>query len=134
MMVPKRLKSARIKAGLSQERFLQLADVDTVSDKSQISSYESGRYAPPFEFVAQIAKALDYPEAYFYTQDDTFAEAILHFYRNRVDPEFNPYLGELTVLKQRCEELTQTEARLNKALKLTKSLLSVLDDKVSKKD
>ncbi len=90
-MVPKRLKAARQRAGLSQEKFLQLTNVESVSDKSQISSYESGRYSPPFEFVVQIAKALNYPEAYFYTVDDDFAEQILLLHRNRKNPDFNPY-------------------------------------------
>lgn len=95
-MVPKRLKEARKRAGLSQEKFLQLTDVESVSDKSQISSYESGRYSPPYEFIVQIAKALNYPEGYFYTQDDHFAELILQLHRNRSNPDFNPYFKEIS--------------------------------------
>lgn len=96
MMVPKRLKEARKKAGLSQEKLVQLTDVESVSDKSQISNYESGKYSPPYEFVVQIAKALDYPEGYFYTLDDEFAEQILQLYRNKNNPEFNPYIKTMT--------------------------------------
>jgi transcriptional regulator with XRE-family HTH domain len=96
MMVPKRLKEARKMAGLSQEKLVQLTDVESVSDKSQISNYESGKYSPPYDFVVQIAKALDYPEAYFYTLDDEFADMILQMYRNKNNPEFNPYLKTMS--------------------------------------
>ena len=96
MMVPKRLKEARKKAGLSQEKLVQLADVESVSDKSQVSNYESGKFSPPYEFVVQIARALDYPEAYFYTLDDEFADMILQLYRNKNNPEFNPYLKAMS--------------------------------------
>lgn len=96
MMVPKRLKEARKTAGLSQEKLVQLTDVESVSDKSQISNYESGKYSPPYDFVVQIAKALDYPEAYFYTLDDEFADMILQMYRNKNNPEFNPYLKTMS--------------------------------------
>ncbi|EOZ6561176.1 helix-turn-helix domain-containing protein [Salmonella enterica] len=107
-MVPKRLKEARKRAGLSQEKFLQLTDIESVSDKSQISSYESGRYSPPYEFIVQIARALNYPEGYFYTQDDDFAEVILQLHRNKANPDFNPYFK--TIAEAR--ELTNTLKKL----------------------
>lgn len=118
IMVPKRLKAVRDNSGLSQERFLQLADVDSVSDKSQISKYESGKSTPPFEFVVKIAKALDYPEAYFYTIDDVFAESILQLHRNKHDPEFNPYITELNELKRTISEAQKITVSLTKHLKI----------------
>jgi transcriptional regulator with XRE-family HTH domain len=117
MMVPKRLKEARKRANLSQEGLLQLADMETVSNKSQVSSYESGRYSPPFEFIVQIAKALDYPEAYFYTADDVFADTILQIHRNKNDPRFNPYITELNILKQRLQEAQKAASSLAELLK-----------------
>lgn len=117
-MVPKRLKEARKKAGLSQEGLLQLADMETVSNKSQISSYESGRYSPPFEFIEKIAKKLDYPEAYFYTSDDHFAESILELHRNKNNPDFNPYITELKQLKQQLKDAQKMASSLSDFLKL----------------
>ena len=117
MMVPKRLKDARKNAGLSQEKLVQLADVESVSDKSQVSNYESGRYSPPYEFVVQIARALDYPEAYFYAQDDVFAEMLLQLYRNRANPDFNPYVIEVQELKKKLSEAQKAAAILNDMLK-----------------
>lgn len=116
MMVPKRLKDARKMAGLSQEKLVQLTDVESVSDKSQISNYESGKYSPPYDFVVQIAKALDYPEAYFYTLDDEFAEQILQLHRNKNNPAFNPYLK------------TMSEAQ-----DMVNNLKNLLDNAVAKK-
>lgn len=81
-MVPKRLKEAREAAGYSQEKLAQLVDIETVNARSRISNYESGRFAPSFEFVSKVAELLDYPVGYFYTADDTFAEMMLNLYRS----------------------------------------------------
>lgn len=96
-MVPKRLKEARIMSGLSQEKFAQLAGLNS---KSQISNYESGRRVASFSFIARLAAALNYPEAYFYTIDDDFAKSLLEFYRNKNNPDFNPYITELQATKK----------------------------------
>lgn len=112
MMIPKRLKEARLEAGLSQEKLAELADVDATNSRSQISSYEAGRHTPPFNFVIRIAKALDYPEAYFYTLDDIFAKTILQLYRNRNNSDFNPYLIELNEVKQQLSEAHRMASNL----------------------
>lgn len=122
MMVPKRLKDARKSAGLSQEKLLQLTYVDTVSDKSQVSNYESGKYAPPYEFIVQVAKALDYPETYFYALDDVYAETLLQMHRNKTDPAFNPYIIEVQELKKQLDE----------AKRMTMALAEFLGNKKSK--
>ena len=110
MMVPKRLKEARERAGLSQEKFAQLAGL---SNKSLISNYESGRRVASFIFIARLASALDYPEAYFYTIDDGFAEVILQMHRNRNNPDFNPYYkSQLEIL----ESISALKDKLEKSL------------------
>ena len=100
MMVPKRLKEARLAVGLSQEKLAELADIDATNSRSQISSYESGRHTPPFSFVVRLAKALDYPEYYFYTVDDVAAKSLLAFHKNKNNPDFNPYITELQATKK----------------------------------
>ncbi|EKC9670358.1 helix-turn-helix transcriptional regulator [Erwinia papayae] len=104
-MVPKRFKEARIAAGLSQEKLADLLDIDGVNTRSRLSSYEVGRTEPPFSLVKRIAKILDYPENYFYTEDDNFAKAVLEFHRNRLKADFNPYYTVLVDVKDKIEQL-----------------------------
>jgi len=81
-MVPKRLKEAREAAGLSQEKLAELVGIEGVSLNSRLSNYEVGRNAPSFDLVVLIAKALNYPEYYFYTIDDDVAEELLKYHRS----------------------------------------------------
>lgn len=104
-MVPKRFKEARTAAGLSQEKLAELLDIDGVNTRSRLSSYEVGRTEPPFSLVKRIAKILDYPENYFYTEDDNFAKAVLEFHRNRLKADFNPYYTVLVDVKDKIEQL-----------------------------
>ncbi len=46
-----------------------------------MSQYEKGTHSPTFQTVCAIAKVLDVPEAYFYTLDDNFAEAMLYLHK-----------------------------------------------------
>ncbi|HBE2549026.1 TPA: helix-turn-helix transcriptional regulator [Escherichia coli] len=80
-MIPKRLKEAREAANISQEKLAQMVDIESVNSRSRISNYESGRFTPSFEFIQKVAKVLNYPEGYFYTPDDNFAELILSIHR-----------------------------------------------------
>ncbi|AWH90100.1 helix-turn-helix domain-containing protein [Limnobaculum parvum] len=79
-MLPKRLKAARKKAHLTQEKLGVMAGIDESTARSRVSQYESGTYRPPFEMMCAIAKVLNVPECYFYTIDDEFAESILALY------------------------------------------------------
>lgn len=107
IMIPKRLKDAREEAGLSQEKLAQLTDIETVNNRSRISNYEAGRYSPPFEFVRKVADLLGYPEAYFYTVDDDFADLILRLHRDKNDPNLNPYYGKLREVKELAFKLNE---------------------------
>ncbi|EFI4715960.1 helix-turn-helix transcriptional regulator [Escherichia coli] len=109
-MVPKRLKEAREAAGYSQEKLAQLVDIETVNARSRISNYESGRFAPSFEFVSKVADLLHYPVGYFYTADDTFAEMMLNLYRNE---EFT----NNQAIRLKLEEAKMLVQQLNKCLK-----------------
>lgn len=106
-MVPKRLKQARKIAGFSQEKLAQLVEIESVGSRSIISNYEAGRFSPSFDFIVRVAKLLDYPESYFYTVDDEFAETILQLYRNRTNPEFNPYYRSLAEARVLADELSR---------------------------
>nr|WP_159466127.1 helix-turn-helix transcriptional regulator [Scandinavium goeteborgense] len=81
-MVPRRLKVAREAAGLSQEKLAELIGIDGTNSRSRLSNYEVGRFSPPFDVVVRIAKALNYPEYYFYVLDDDIAEMLLKHHQS----------------------------------------------------
>ncbi|MCI4187859.1 helix-turn-helix domain-containing protein [Dickeya dianthicola] len=79
-MLPIRLKTARLRANLTQEKLGVLAGIEEATARSRISQYESGIHRPTFEMMCAFAKVLNVPECYFYTVDDDFAEIILKIY------------------------------------------------------
>ncbi|WP_261092161.1 MULTISPECIES: helix-turn-helix transcriptional regulator [Serratia] len=80
-MVPQRLKSARQRAGLTQEKLGVLAGIDEATARSRISQYESGTYTPTFSTMCALARVLDVPECYFYILDDVFSEKVLRLHQ-----------------------------------------------------
>lgn len=75
-----RLKQARQKAGLSQERLGVLAGIDEMSASARMNQYERGVHTPSYSMVGRLANALDLPVEYFYAKDDDTAELLLAFY------------------------------------------------------
>jgi transcriptional regulator with XRE-family HTH domain len=76
----KRLKQARLRAGLSQERLGILAGIDEMSASARMNQYERGKHAPDWLTVQRLAAVLQVPVAYFYADDDDAAELLLAFY------------------------------------------------------
>lgn len=99
-MVPKRLKEAREAAGLSQEKLAELVNIDGLNIRSRLSNYEVGRFSPSFDVIVRIAKALDYPENYFYTLDDDFAEQVLQYHRSKNSESLNPFFDSQDKAKE----------------------------------
>lgn len=81
-MLQNRLRAARLRANLTQEKLGILAGIEEATVRSRVSQYESGIHRPNFEMMCEFAKILDVPESYFYTVDDEFAEAVLELYKN----------------------------------------------------
>ncbi|EDV9704814.1 helix-turn-helix transcriptional regulator [Salmonella enterica subsp. enterica] len=79
-MIPARLKAARSRAHLTQEKLGVLAGIEEETARSRVSQYEGGVHRPTFEMMCSFAKVLNVPECYFYTIDDDFAEMILELY------------------------------------------------------
>jgi len=104
-MVPKRLKEAREARGLSQQKLAELVEIDGFDIRKRISNYEVGRYSPSYQIAVSIAKALNYPECYFYIQSDVFAEMVLHLYKNESDSHVNPYFHSLVHAQKLVSEL-----------------------------
>lgn len=84
-MIPKRLKEARHRAKLTQERLGVMAGIDESTARSRVSQYENGIYRPNFETCCAFAKILGVPECYFYTLDDDFAGALVELYSRHAD-------------------------------------------------
>ncbi|MGK0600320.1 helix-turn-helix transcriptional regulator [Yokenella regensburgei] len=79
-MISKRLKEARLRAKMTQEKLGVMAGIEEATAYSRLSHYENGTHKPTFELVCEFAKVLDVPECYFYIVDDEFAEDVLKLY------------------------------------------------------
>jgi transcriptional regulator with XRE-family HTH domain len=75
----KRLKEARLRAGLSQEQLGIEADLDPMSASTRMNRYELGKRMPNFALVEKFADVLGVPAPYFYAADDALAEMIVNF-------------------------------------------------------
>lgn len=80
-MIGKRLRLARVNAGLKQAELGCLAGLDEETASSRVSQYEREVSAPDFGLVCRFGKVLDVPEAYFYAVDDDLATLILQYHR-----------------------------------------------------
>ena len=77
----KRLKEARLRAGLSQERLGLDVGLDPMSASARMNRYELGKRVPDFQLVEKIAAVLGVTAAYFYAVDDELAE-LLRLYQS----------------------------------------------------
>jgi transcriptional regulator with XRE-family HTH domain len=75
-VLARRLRQARERAGLAQERLGQLAGLEESSSSARMSRYETGIHEPPQQFVQAVAKVLGLSPAFFYCNDDRLAEII----------------------------------------------------------
>ncbi len=77
--IAKRLKQARLKAGLSQKELGIAAGIDEFSASPRINQYERGKHTPDFTMMERLAKALCVPTPFLYASSDDIAELILLF-------------------------------------------------------
>ncbi|MFF7707477.1 helix-turn-helix domain-containing protein [Pseudomonas sp. NPDC007930] len=77
----KRLKEARLAAGLSQERLGIEAGIEPASASARMNQYETGKHVPNPATVQQVAAVLRLPAAYFYCDEDDLARMLVLFYR-----------------------------------------------------
>ncbi|WP_417634065.1 helix-turn-helix transcriptional regulator [Citrobacter sp. FR21RM1OL9030] len=78
-MLPHRLKEARLRAGLSQERLGILAGIDEATASARMNQYERGTHSPDFSLACKFAEVLKIPACYLYTVEDDLAETILNY-------------------------------------------------------
>jgi transcriptional regulator with XRE-family HTH domain len=73
MMICERLKTARLRAGLSQEKLGKLAGIDPTSASARMNQYERGKHAPDYRLMCKVAEILQTPVSWFYTEDEDLA-------------------------------------------------------------
>lgn len=72
-MISERLKTARLRAGLSQEKLGKLAGIDPTSASARMNQYERGKHSPDYRLMCRVAEILKMPVSWFYTEDDDLA-------------------------------------------------------------
>ena len=75
----RRLREARLRAGLAQDKLGVMIGLDEGSSSARMSRYENGVHEPAFVWVEKMANALGIPAAYFYCDDDRLAEIMLTY-------------------------------------------------------
>ena len=79
--ISKRLKQARLKAGLSQRQLGIRAGIDAFTASPRINQYERARHTPDFGTAERLGRALGVPAAFFYARDEDLADLIALFGR-----------------------------------------------------
>jgi transcriptional regulator with XRE-family HTH domain len=77
----KRLKDARLEAGISQEKLGVLAGIDEMSASARMNQYERGKHMPDISMVERLATVLGIPAAYFYVEEDDIAQLLIELYQ-----------------------------------------------------
>lgn len=72
----KRLKHARLAAGLSQEKLGLLAGLDEFTASARMNQYERSVHQPDYSFAVRIAVVLKIPVSYLFEADEKVAEII----------------------------------------------------------
>lgn len=75
--IAKRLKEARLRAGLSQKQLGIKAGIDPFSASPRINQYERGKHTPDFLTAQHLAKVLGVPVPFLFAEDEDIAEIIL---------------------------------------------------------
>ena len=76
-MLGKRLKSARLRANLTQEQLGVLVGIDEGSASARMNQYEKEKHAPDFRLSLKMADVLNIPVSYLYTPEEKLANIIL---------------------------------------------------------
>ncbi|CNE29584.1 helix-turn-helix domain-containing protein [Yersinia pseudotuberculosis] len=75
----KRLKEARLAAGLSQKKLGIASGIDEFVASTRINRYEKGVHEVDIDTAQRLADVLGVPLAYFYTRDDRLAFVVQQF-------------------------------------------------------
>jgi transcriptional regulator with XRE-family HTH domain len=79
--LPKRLKEARVRVGISQKTLGILAGVDEFSASARMNQYEKGKHSPDYAMAKRLAAVLKVPCSYFYEENDDIASMLILYYK-----------------------------------------------------
>ena len=80
-VIGRRLKEARQRAGLSQEKLGLEAGLEAESASARMNRYETGARYPTLELMERIGAVLGVPASFFYEADDMAADLLVAFHR-----------------------------------------------------
>ncbi len=72
-----RLREARERAGLTQQRLGVLVGLDEATAGPRMNQYEKGVHQPRQEMLLELARVLEIPPAYLVTPDELLARLLL---------------------------------------------------------
>ncbi len=75
----RRLRAARNRAGLPQDKLGVMIGLDEGTASARMSRYETGIHEPPFATAQSLGRVLKVPAAYFYCEDDFLAEFLTQY-------------------------------------------------------
>lgn len=78
-VIARRLREARLRAGISQKTLGILAEIDEFSSSARVNQYERGKHIPDFQTLEKFARILNVPTEFFYAREDMTAEMLLLF-------------------------------------------------------
>lgn len=81
----KRLKEARLAAGLSQKKLGIAAGIDEFVASTRINRYEKGVHEVDINTAQKLADVLNIPLAYLYVENDQLATIIMDFHKLPID-------------------------------------------------
>ncbi|MCY1349278.1 Helix-turn-helix domain protein [compost metagenome] len=83
----RRIKEARLQAGLSQEELGIRIGIDPASASTRMNRYELGRRVPHLEVVERLAEELRFPVAFFYAAEDDEADLLVKYSKLSIDQQ-----------------------------------------------
>ena len=72
----RRLRAARLRIGVPQDKLGVMIGIDEGSSSARISRYETVVHEPSVKIVQRLAEVLVLPTAYFYCDDDQLADLV----------------------------------------------------------
>lgn len=75
----RRLREARLRAGIAQDKLGVMIGVDEGCSSARMSRYETGTHETPYPIAQKLASILNVPVAYLYCDDDQLADILIQY-------------------------------------------------------